>query len=119
MFDELTTSNTEAEHSALKRSSLGISHKDTMHSLFCKTNMGSHCKSSQRIQRQYKQLNMIDTETLCELSNYVVKPVFVAMKNLIQYSKQVFKSKLIKTIGLYHTGVCTISILIFLIISCH
>ena len=52
MFDELTTSNAEAEHSALKRSSLGISHKDSMHTLFYKTNMDAHRKSSQRIQRR-------------------------------------------------------------------
>ena len=30
MFDEFTTSNAEFKHSGLKRSSLGISHKDSM-----------------------------------------------------------------------------------------
>ena len=63
--------------------SLGVSHKGSVHTLFCTTNIDAHRKSCQRIQHQYKDLNLIDTESLCPLSTYVVHSIFVMMKDLI------------------------------------
>ena len=83
MFDELTTSNAEAEHSALKRSSLGVSHKDSMHAFFEKANMDASRKSCQRIQRQVSDLSKLDTKSLHPLSRYLVDPIFRSLEKLL------------------------------------
>lgn len=80
MFDELTTSNAEAECLAVKISSFGIGHCDTLYQLFQKSNIDAEAKLIQRINCQINYLNIVDTVTLCPLSRYAVNPIFQILK---------------------------------------
>ena len=88
MFDEFTSSNAEAEHSSLKRPSLGVLHHISMTTLFQKTKQDSARKTNERLQLQAKDLDMTDTMTKCFMSNYLVQKCFEAIKKRIELSKQ-------------------------------
>lgn len=88
MFDTYTTSNAEAEHSALKCASVGISANDTMTALAHKTNNQATKRTNQRILCETKDLQCTDTKSKCTLSNVLVKKCFNAISQYVNLAKQ-------------------------------
>ena len=80
MFDEFTSSNTEAEHSSLmKKSSLGINTNQKVTTLFEKTDMSAENKSMLRHNFQANNLDMISVQTKCHVSKLFVKKCYDAI----------------------------------------
>ena len=79
MFDEFTSSNAEAEHSALKRSSLGMNANQKVTTLFEKTDMSAENKSMLRHNFQANNLDMMNVQTQCLISKLFVKKCYDAL----------------------------------------
>ena len=88
MFDTYTTSNAEAEHSALKCASVGISANDTMTALAQKTNIQATRRTNQRVLDQTKDLQCTDTRSKCPLSNVITKRCFNAISQYVELAKE-------------------------------
>ena len=87
MFDTYTTSNAEAEHSALKCASVGVCANDTMTALAQKTNIQATKRTNQRVRQQTKDLQCTDTNTKCHLSKVIVKKCFNAISQKVDLAK--------------------------------
>ena len=87
MFDTYTTSNAEAEHSALKCASVGVSANDTMTALAQKTNCQATRRTNQRVLHQTKDLQSTDTKSKCALSKVIVKQCFNAISQNLDLAK--------------------------------
>ena len=79
MFDEFTSSNAEAEHSSLKKASLGITVNQKVKTIFEKTDMSVENKFLLRQNYQSKNLDMSNVGTKCQISKLFVKPCYQAM----------------------------------------
>ena len=88
MFDTYTTTNAEAEHSALKCASVGVSANDTMTALAQKTNCQAIRRTNQRVLHQTKDLQSTDTKSKCALSKVIVKQCFNAISQNLDLAKQ-------------------------------
>ena len=87
MFDTYTTSNAEAEHSALKCASVGVSANDTMTALAQKANLQATRRTNQRVVDQTKDLQCTDTKSKCPLSTMITKKCFAAVCQYIELAK--------------------------------
>ena len=91
-----TTSNAESEHSALKRSSVGVKANDTMTTLAQKATKYATKRSNERNSLQTNDLERTDTTSLCRLSHYLVKKCFNAMSEKLDLAKKCISKQISK-----------------------
>ena len=97
IFDIYTTSNAESEHSAFKRSSVGVKANDSMTTLAQKSIKFSTKRSNERTYLQAKDLECIDTTSQCLLSYYLVKKCFNEIAERLELAKKCISMQTSKT----------------------
>ena len=94
MFDRFTNSNAEAEHSALKKKSLGLQANGSLHQLYKLSEMDARRRQTLKQQDQCANMNKTDTKTKCPLSSYITKYCFQEMKCRVEYAKRCISKQL-------------------------
>ena len=83
MFDELTNSNAESKHAALKSNNSGVLSSISMSGLVDKTMIMSQKRSNLKSIEHTRDIHSTITSSDCELSKIIVKNCFFKLQNLV------------------------------------
>ena len=86
-FDEFTSSNAEAEHSALKKKSLGIVATQKVSTLFRKADMDATKRGQNNLIARNKDIGLTMISTKCQLSKEIVRVCFDELLKRIELAK--------------------------------
>ena len=94
MFDELTNSNAESEHSALKSNSTGVMSSISMKSLVDRTMLLSQKRSSQKLINHCRDINASITTSKCRISQLLVRNCFLKLQELVELATKCVSKQL-------------------------